>query len=153
MTAQSPPIPDTNSEEFRASPEGHIYGIVDEPLTAIPAAVAGLLATGVPIDGIHVYCCAAGARALDPTGETGNWRERLSRSVHAFRYSNDHQQLILDELEAGHGLIGVAVDDDDRVAITAVLAENGAHDIIHYGKYTWTYMTDPGAEGQPISTD
>ena len=64
MTAQSPPIPDTNSEEFRASPEGHIYGIVDEPLTAIPAAVAGLLATGVPIDGIHVYCCAAGARAL-----------------------------------------------------------------------------------------
>ncbi len=151
MTPESLDVPDTNSDEFRASPAGHVYGIVDEPLEAVPAAVSGLLAAGVPLDGIHVYCCAAGARALDPTGEHGSRRERISRAVQAFRYSNDHQALIRDELEAGHALIGVAVDDADRIVVGAVLADNGGHDIIHYGKFSWEYLSDPGAEGHATS--
>ncbi len=62
------PEPTTNPTGFRASPDGHVYGILDDPQTDIPAVTADLLAEHMPLDGIHIYCCSEGVDALDLTG-------------------------------------------------------------------------------------
>lgn len=59
-TSEAPAV---NPAGFRASPNGHVYGIVDHPEREVPAVTADLLAAHTPLDGIHIYCCGEGADA------------------------------------------------------------------------------------------
>ena len=134
-----------NPEEFVSSPVGHIYGILDDP-KSVPGFTASLLDAGVELSAMHVYCCREGAAALDATGTRHGRRERISRALQSFRYSNDHQAVIDEALMAGHVLVGVAVDDEDRDRVTRIFTEHGGHDVVHYGKLSWEYMTTPTSE-------
>lgn len=147
MTAPSSPAPDagggtdeespdTNPQEFLTTPRGHVYGIVDDPERDVPAVTADLLAARVPLDGIHVYCCQEGLEALDPKGTSHGLRARITRMVQSMAFGNRLEQVVAD-LEAGHALIGVAVDDEHKGEVARVLLRHGGHDIVHYGRYTW----------------
>ena len=140
MTDNSSPQPTVNPEGFRASPNGHVYGIVDDPDREIPAVTADLLAARIPLDGIHIYCCSEGADALDLTGTKHGLRGRINRLVQSVAYEDDHLQRIQAELEAGHALVGVAVDNERKVDVSKVLHRHGGHDVVYYGPYTWEHL-------------
>ena len=131
------PEPTTNPTGFRASPNGHVYGILDDPQTDIPAVTADLLAEHMPLDGIHIYCCSEGVDALDLTGTRHGLRARITRLVQSVGYEADHLKRIESELEAGHALIGVAVDDDRKRDVAQILHRHGGHDVVYYGGATW----------------
>jgi hypothetical protein len=59
------------------------------------------------------------------------------RFVQSVGYEADHLQRIESELEAGHALVGVAVDDERKRDVSQILHRHGGHDIVHYGDSTW----------------
>jgi len=143
------PQPPTNPEGFRASPNGHVYGIVDDPEADIPAATADLLAAHLPLDGIHIYCCSEGIDALDLTGTRHGLRARINRLVQSVGYEDGHLKRIESELEAGHALIGIAVDDDRKHDVADILHRHGGHDVVHYGDYTWQRLGPHNPTSEP----
>lgn len=136
-TPSTPDVPAVNPEGFRASPNGHVYGIVDDPERDVPAVTADLLALHMPVDGIHIYCCNEGADALDLGGTKHGLLARIKRLVGSVAYEDGHLERIEAELQAGHALIGVAVGDDQGQSVASVLHSHGGHDVVHYGKHTW----------------
>lgn len=141
----------TNPNEFRASPVGHVYGIVDDPPLDVPAVTAELLAAHIPLDGIHIYCCTEGLEALDPSGFRGGLLARIRRVVQSVAYDDDHLKIIESELEAGHALIGVAVDSARKRDVAGILRRQGGHDIIHYGSFTWERLSPRGTRPSPTT--
>ena len=142
--AASQPV--MNPEEFQSDLTGHVFGIVDDPKTNLPAITAALLAADVPVDGIHLYCCQPGADAFDPSGSHHGLKARITRTMQSLVYE-DQMQVIEDALESGHGLVGVDADGSaDRIA--AILRGHSGHDIVHYGRYTWERMSGT----QPANT-
>ncbi len=135
--------PAINPTGFRSSPAGHVYGIVDDPERDVPAVTAGLLTSRIPHDGIHVYCCSEGVEALDPRGKGHGLRARINRLLQSVGYEDGHRKMIEAELESGHALIGVKVDDSHKGDVAAVLRGQGGHDIVYYGKHTWQRLSPP----------
>jgi len=152
MTEPSSTQPAVNPEGFRASPNGHVYGIVDNPEHDIPAVTADLLAARIPLDGIHIYCCSEGADTLDLTGTKHGLRARINRLVKSVAYEDNHLQRIQAELETGHALIGVAVDNDRKGDVSKTLHRHGGHDVVYYGDYTWERLgpktTTPSSDAE-----
>lgn len=136
-TMNKPQEPLTNSADFRSSPRGHVYGIVDDPARDVPAVTADLLAAHIPLDGIHVYCCTEGVDALDPTGTRHGLRARIVRLVQSIVYTHEYRTVVESALEAGHALVGVAVDDEHAADVAAILGNHGGHDMVYYGNLAW----------------
>ena len=134
-------MPITNPPQFRADPGGHVYAVFDEPTRDIPAITAGLLAAKIPLDGMHVYCCSEGVDALDPSGKGHGLRARITRMAQSVAYDDDNLADIETELEAGHALLGVAVDEDRVTEVAAIIRRLGGHDLVHYGKHTWRRLS------------
>ncbi|NND03014.1 MAG: hypothetical protein HKN91_09520 [Acidimicrobiia bacterium] len=132
--------PITNPEEFRSSPRGHVYGIVDDPAQDIPAVTADLLAAQIPLDGIHVYCCTEGVKALDPTGAEHGLRARIVRLVQSITYTNEYRTVVESALEKGHALVGVAVDEEHVAKVATILGAHGGHDMMYYGRLAWRHL-------------
>ena len=155
QTLNSPQEPLTNPARFRSSPQGHVYGIVDDPGRDVPAVTADLLAAQIPLDGIHVYCCTEGLEALDPTGARHGLRARIVRLVQSIAYT-EYRTVVESALEAGHALVGVAVDDEHAANVATILGNHGGHDMVYYGKLAWrrlgparTALEPDGGRGGP----
>lgn len=146
-TRTSLPESQINPEGFRASPNGHVYGLVADPEHAIPAVTADLLSRDIPLDGIHIYCCNEGLDALDLTGSRHGLRARINRMVQSVAYEDGHLHAIEKALEAGEALVGVAVDGDRNGDVARILHGHGGHDVIYYGDYTWQRL---GPRGQTV---
>ncbi len=152
MTDTSSPQAALNPEGFRASPNGHVYGIVDNPERDIPEVTADLLAARIPLDGIHIYCCSEGADTLDLTGSKHGLLARINRLVKSVAYEGDHLQRIQTELEAGHALIGVAVGNERKGDVAKILHRHGGHDVVYYGDYTWERLSPRTATSTDADT-
>lgn len=133
----SVPAEQINPEGFRASPNGHVYGLIADPECTVPAVTADLLSQRIPLDGIHIYCSSEGVDALDLTGSRHGLRARITRMIQSFAYEDGHLHVIERALEAGEALVGVAVDGDRKGDVAKILHRHGGHDVVYYGNFTW----------------
>jgi hypothetical protein len=135
------PDPDIiTSQEFQGDLTGHVFGIVDEPQTDVPAITGELLAAGVPIDGIHMYCCRSGVEAFDAEGTRHGLRARINRVIQNLVYE-DQLVTIERNLTAGNAVIGVDVEDGSADRIADIFRRHGGHDIVHYGRFSWERLS------------
>jgi hypothetical protein len=126
--------PDSDSLSF---PDDTVVGIVDEPEGA-NSAVEGLVAAGVPEEGIQVLCCDSGARRLDPTGKRHGVLGKLHRTVQLFGDQEvAHVKRQAAELRAGRFLVAAPAETDEEAeAVARVLKSNGGHFINRYTSMT-----------------
>ena len=130
------PTPNANRHGFVGYPTDHVYGIVDDPVNDVPAIMGELLALDVPTEAIHVYCCQHGVDELAPSGGGYGIRARIQRIVQSIGYEGEHLRRVERELNDGHAVIGVSVDDDAKGPVAAAMRKHGAHDLHYYRRFT-----------------
>lgn len=125
-----------NRDELLADFTSQVVGIVDDLAADLPELVDHLLSMGVPMTGIHLHAGHAGTVTLDPTGTRHGALARIRRTLQSLIYEGEPERA-RQELDAGHALIGVDVDDAHAEEIAGLLRRHHAHNLIHYGRHTW----------------
>ncbi len=134
MTATTHSQTLSHRKPFRMNQSGHVYGIVDDLDRAQPAVTADLLAAQIPSAGIHFSSSTADVDDVGHCSGPGGFRAWIGRLLQTV---DGHLPRVEAELRAGHGLIGVAVDDARKEEVAQILHRHSGHDVVYYGKYTW----------------
>ncbi len=84
-----------------------------------------------------MLCGPQGAERLDVTGEQHGLRGRTYRIM---EWMGDERAVLRrsgDHLAAGGLVVIVPVDEAGKATAARILADHGAHDIVHFGKGHW----------------
>ncbi len=137
MTNEEELTVSANRHGFVGYPTDHVYGIVDNPAKDVPEIMGDLLALDVATEAIHVYCCQKGLEELAPSGKGYGLKARVQRILQTIGYEGEQLRRVQRELEKGHAVVGVAVDDREaKKAVAAVLHKRGGHDVHYYARFT-----------------
>lgn len=123
--------------EWKGFPENAIVGAVDDP-DAVEGVLRDLEAAGFDDSGVRVFGGESGVQRIDPTGERHGFGGQLTRSLQALMgIEQEHTRRHVEELDAGHFLVGVTSDDEATTArVRDILAAHGGHFINYYSRWT-----------------
>jgi mannose-6-phosphate isomerase-like protein (cupin superfamily) len=104
----------------------------------VSGAVDVLKAAGFPEDKILVLAGERGVERIDPTGKGHGWRGRLIRASQVLGDEREQTDRHVQELRAGHFLVGVwgVVDEEKKTRARDALAAHGGHFINYYSRWT-----------------
>jgi hypothetical protein len=138
----------TNRERTSAYPTGSglgsewgcenaVVGVIDD-VDQVSGAVDALKASGFSEDKMLVLAGEEGVERLDPTGKRHGWRGRIIRAVQVLGSEREEIERKVQELRAGHFLIGVweIVEEEQKTRASEALAAHGAHSINYHSRLT-----------------
>ena len=130
----------TKDEGFLAYPTNRLVAVFDCDADA-QATLDDLSSAGFA-KSFDAFCGTAGARLIDFSGEKHGYLAQLSRTLHHLNVPEGEQMDHYErELQAGHCMIMVQIDDaDSQRRALEILRSHGAHFINRYGRWTMEEM-------------
>ena len=126
--------------------DDRVFGIIDHPDVDVPELMSKLADLDVDPDMVHVYQGETGLQQLSPgfdgadggvgVGGGGGVLSGIKRAIQSLGEEGRYVDRIREELKAGHGLITVSVDENNRSLVIAAMKQQGAHHMYRYGKLT-----------------
>ena len=122
-----PPKTDESPKgRFRAYPKNRVIAILASP-SAAEAAVADLVAAGIPAGTVETACGEGGLRELDFSGERHGLLARIIRAVQGIGELAEYKERFEQALRGGECLLAVdAAETPTRQLIRQRLKANGA---------------------------
>ena len=122
-----PKLEGSPSERFRAYPTNRVIAILASS-TAANAAVADLVAAGIPASSIETACGEEGLRKVDFTGERHGILARIFRAIQGVGELGEYKERFERALRAGECLLAVdAAAEPIRQIVHQRLRACGAH--------------------------
>jgi len=123
--------PDSLVDQLQATtfpywPASYLYAVIDDP-GAAEAALADLVAIGIPKDQMRTLVGASGKETIDPTGERHNRAARLWRAMERATPERGLIERYAKEAEQGHVCVGVRCRTGDRDTVAGILRRRGGH--------------------------
>jgi hypothetical protein len=117
--------------------EDAVVGVIDDP-DHVSGAVDALKAAGFSEGKMLVLAGEEGVERIDPTGKRHGWRGRVIRAVQVLGSEREETERKVQELRAGHFLIGVweVVNEEQKTRAHDALAAHGAHSIHYHSRWT-----------------
>jgi hypothetical protein len=121
---------------WKGFPEDAVLGVIDDT-DQVSGAVEALMAASFPEDKILVLADEEGVDRIDPTGKGHGWRGRLIRTSQVLGAEREQTDRHVQELRAGHFVVGVwgIVDEEKKTRARDALAAHGAHFINYYSRW------------------
>lgn len=116
--------------------EDRLYGVIDNPADDVPELMSKLADLGVDGDSVQVYQGESGLEEMKPGYDGGGLLRRIKRSIQSIGDEGQYFDRIEAELKAGHALVAVSTDEENRSPVIAAMKAQGAHDMRRYGKLT-----------------
>lgn len=128
--------PNSTNEDLLVYPTNKVVGIIDNSAKT-EAAIDALAKAGFDTDEIEVFCGQKGANIVDSGGEEHGVLAKILRTIQTFGTDYEHAKRHEEELQAGHFMITVPVDEDeDKQEAADILKANGGYFINYYGALT-----------------
>ena len=126
--------------------DDRVFGLIDNPDVDVPELMSKLADLDVEPAMVHVYQGQSGLQKLSPgfdgadggggVGGGGGVLQGIKRAIQSLGEEGRYVERIQEELKAGHGLVTVSVDENNRSGVIAAMKEQGAHHMYRYGKLT-----------------
>lgn len=122
-------------DEQMRTPRQMVTGVLDDP-DQLERTLAALRDAGFPDDAVRASGGEQALARVDPEGRRHGLRGRLIRSLEHFGQEGEEHQAAAAEVEAGHVLVVVRVDDEaetDRAV--GVLRAQGLNRLRRWGRW------------------